>query len=162
MIMRKKVIMLSISRIRQTESKLARLAEKLDSSLDFVDYWYSFMKSKTKERIDDWDDNINSFWINRWKANFEKYEDKYIPKEGNGHEDWEREAVASVTQNMVYAFQITSKEIIDFYGKGLIICIIKNADRFDHYGPRGVLRDVVTELGLPQGVVPDYSFRYED
>jgi len=64
--LRKWVITMRYRCIYQTVEKLGLWAEELEDDIDFVDYWHNLMLSKTKSRIDNFDDRINAFWISRF------------------------------------------------------------------------------------------------
>ena len=148
--------------IYQTVEKLGLWAEELEDDIDFADYWHNLMLSKTKSKIDNFDDQINAFWVSRWKEDFEEFEDKYTPKEGEGYLDYEKEMVAIATQYLVYAYQISSRELAEFYGINLVTHIIENTGRYEFYEAEDVVRDIVKNLGVPHGVNPNYSFTYDE
>jgi hypothetical protein len=89
--------------------KLGDWAEELPNDIDFLDYWFNLFLSETKTYLDEPDKgNLASFWVNRWKNDFETYVDKYtrIPGEGFGAEmqQW----FARYMQYLVYALQTPS------------------------------------------------------
>jgi len=95
-------------------------------------------------------------------ADFEDFEDNYTPKEDKGHLDYEREMVAIATQYLVYAYQISRREIAEFYGTDLVTYIIENTGRYEFYEAEDVVRDLVKNLGVPHRVNPNYEFTYDE
>ena len=137
--------------------KLGRWAEVLSNRIDFIDYWYNLFLSESKIYIDEPDKgNLASFWINRWKNDFEIYVDQYKPKEGEGYCETERHYFAMYSQYLVYEFQTPSKNIAQLYGKPMFEWIMKHYNRFHCFGSNLFIEYFVNEWGLPTGVEQPY------
>ena len=145
---------------RTTIRKLQRWAEELDNSIDFADYWHNFMLSETKARIDDFDDNINAFWVNRWIEDFEEFQDKYQPQPGEGYKSYEREDVVRIVQDLQFVMQVSSKDLAEHYGSDLIKYIIERLPDYESYRDDDVIKNIVENLGIPYGAKPDYEILF--
>ena len=127
-------------------------AENLSDDLDFVDYWYNLFLSQTKEKIESGiSRNINAFHWTRWKNDFEIYVDKYAPQKGDGFFPDLRNWYAHYMQCLVYALQIPSREIAEFYGKSVFDYATKMFYKYHCYGIDYFIRSFTEKYGLPAG-----------
>ena len=138
-------------------SKLGQWAEELPDTIDFLDYWYNLFLSETKIYIDEPDSGtLASFWINRWKRDFEEYTDKYTPKQGEGFSGEERSWFAQYAQYLVYELQTPSKDICSLYGKAMFEWLMKHYNKFHCFGTNLFMDYFIDEWGLPPGVTKPY------
>ena len=136
-----------------TVLKFQDWAENLPDDVDFIDYWYNIFLSKTKEGIEEsMLNNINAFWWNRWRNDFEKYVDGYVPVTGDGINPDIRNWVAQYMQYLVYALQVPSKRIAEFYGKKVFDAVAKMYSKYHCYGVDYFVNSFVSEFGLPPEV----------
>ncbi|MCL2158995.1 MAG: hypothetical protein FWH48_06285 [Oscillospiraceae bacterium] len=136
-----------------TVLKFQDWAENLPDDADFVDYWYNLFLSQTKEKIEEsMLNNINAFWWNRWRNDFETYVDAYVPISGNGQTPDIRNWFAQYMQYLVYALQLPSKKIAEFYGKGAFEAVAKMYPKHHCYGADYFVNSFIGEFGLPPEV----------
>ncbi|MCL2124384.1 MAG: hypothetical protein FWH33_00155 [Oscillospiraceae bacterium] len=137
-----------------TVSKMGAWAESLADDIDFIDYWFNLFMSKTKARIEsDPMDNINAFYWNRWKNDFEIYVDKYTPIPGNGYHVEERFFLGWYMQYVVYALRVPSKLIAEFYGKEVFRQVLDGWFKYHTFGSNLFMVHFVDKFGLPPDVV---------
>ena len=133
--------------------KLGQWAEELPDNIDFTDYWFNLFLSETKIYLDEPDTGtLASFWINRWKNDFEKYVDGYVPIPGDGINPDIRNWVAQYMQYLVYSLQIPSKRIAEFYGKKIFDAVAKMYPKYHCYGVDYFVNSFASEFGLPPEV----------
>jgi len=136
-----------------TMIKFQDWAENLPDDIDFADYWYNLFLSKTKEKIEESPlNNINAFWWNRWKNDFEIYVDGYTPVPGDGANPHVRNWAAQYMQYLVYALQVPSKTIAKFYGKRTFEAILGMYPKYHCYGADYFVNSFADEFGLPPEV----------
>jgi len=132
--------------------KFAEWAKKLPDSIDFIDYWYNLFLSKTKHAIETEPmDNINAFWINRWRNDFEKYVDGYKPVPGEGYSRDERGWFAQYMQGLVYGLQTPGDVIAKHFGKPVFEAVIDDFFRGHCCSMDWFVRNFVDEYGFPPG-----------
>ena len=137
-----------------TVLKLGDWAANLADDVDFIDYWYHLSLSRTKYEIEsDFMNKINAFHWTRWKEDFEEYVDGYQKVAGEGFSASEREWFAMYTQYMVYAFQISSKDLALHYGKDTYQKIMGNFFKYHTFGVDQFVENISMKHGLPPGVV---------
>jgi len=136
-----------------TVSKMASWAEHLPEDIDFIDYWYNLFLSKTKARIEsDPMDNINAFYWNRWKNDFEIYVDKYDPIPGNGRHAEERFFFGWYMQYVVYALRTPSCRIAEYYGKDVFQKVLDGWFKYHTFGSNLFMVHFSDNFGLPPEV----------
>jgi hypothetical protein len=136
-----------------TVYKFQDWAQKLPDDVDFTDYWYNLFLSETKEKIEEsMLNNINAFWWNRWKNDFEIYVDGYMPKPGDSINPDVRNWAAQYLQYLLYALQVPSKRIAEFYGKKTFGAIAKMYPKYHCYGADYFVNSFAGEFGLPPEV----------
>ena len=134
-------------------SKLNRWAGSLSSNIDFIDYWYNLALSKTKACIDsDVMHRINAFDCTIWQENFEEFVDRYAPHEGEGYDTDTRSFFARYMQYLIYAFQIPSRPIAEFYGISGYQRILLGMPRYHCFSSDAFVQEVVDRYGIPPGV----------
>ncbi|MDR2569093.1 MAG: hypothetical protein LBD23_02185 [Oscillospiraceae bacterium] len=134
-------------------SKLSRWAENLPDNIDFIDYWYNLALSKTKA---DSDSNvmhkINSFNYTIWQENYEEFIDGYTPIIGEGYDLDSRAFFGRYIQYLMYAFQLSGKEIAEYYGKEIYRKIMLGMPKYHTMGSDAFVEDIVKKYGIPPGV----------
>ena len=95
---------------------------------------------------------INAFSWTIWKENFEEYVDGYVPVEGNGYDLDSRSFFARYMQYLVYAFQLPSKDIAEFYGKENYYNIMFGMQKYHTMGSDSFIENIVQKYGKPMGV----------
>ena len=134
-------------------SKLSSWAESLSDNIDFIDYWYNLALSKTKADSDrDVMHRINSFYWTIWQENFEVYVDGYVPLKGEGYDPDNRSFFGRYMQYLVYAFQLPSRNIAEFYGKDIYASIMRGMPRYHTMGSDSFVESIVEKYGAPTGV----------
>ena len=135
-------------------SKLSSWAESLLDDIDFIDYWYNLALSKTKADSDsDIMHKINSFSWTIWQENFETYVDGYIPMPGEGYDADSRSFFGRYMQYLVYAFQLPSKVIAEFYGKDVYRAIMLCMPKYHTMGSDSFVENIIEKYGAPPEVV---------
>ena len=135
-----------------TVSKLASWAESLRDDVDFIEYWYHLSLSNTKERIEtSVANNINAFYWTRWQEDFEEFVDLYKPVSGNGYNRDVRYWFAYAMQCAVYGFQLSSRELAQFYGKPGYKAIIDKWFKYHTFGIDLLIEHLNIEFGIPGG-----------
>ena len=133
--------------------KFSSWAGSLSGDIDFIDYWYNLYLSKTKTRIDSNPaDNINAHYWTRWQEDFEEFVDGYIPRQGEGFIEADREWFASYMQYLIYAIQMSSKDIANYYGKEVFTQVISSAPAYHTFGVDLFIEHFVDRFGLPSGI----------
>ena len=124
--------------------------EELADNIDFIDYWYNFYLSDTKRKLDEGknEDNILSFWCNRWREDFEEYVDQYSPIEGEGYSAG-RMFFVYYTDYLITGLHTTSKQIAEHYGKEAFQWIMENEPVLHTIGSNLFLEYFVEQFGLP-------------
>jgi hypothetical protein len=131
-------------------AKLAEWARRIPDDCDFLDYWFNFFKSDVKCGIDDKEvDNSTSFWLTRWREDFEEI---YTPIYGNGFFDYERAWFAMYAQYLVYEFQTPSKVLAEHYGFDMFMWLMERYAEFHTIGTNLFIDYFIEEWGLPQNV----------
>lgn len=131
-------------------SKLACWASRLPDNYDFLDYWYNLFLSPIKYGIDDEDyDNTTSFWLTRWRIDFEK---TYTPITGESFCEEEREWFAMYSQYLVYELQTPSRVIAEYYGKDMFAWLMDRYPKYHCIGTNLYMQYFVEEWGCPPGV----------
>ena len=134
-------------------SKLSSWAESLPENIDFIDYWYSLSLSKTKADSDsDAMHRINAFSWTIWQENFEEYVDGYVPIEGEAYDSANRSFFGRYMQYLVYAFQLPSRAIAEFYGKEVYRKIMLGMTKYHTMGSDSFVENIVEKFGVPPGV----------
>ena len=134
-------------------SKLSSWAESLPDNNDFIDYWYNLALSKTKADSDsDKMHKINAFSWTIWQENFEVYVDGYVPREGEGFNSDNRSFFGRYMQYLVYAFQLPSRTIAEFYGKDVYGKIMLGMPKYHTMGSDSFVENIVEKFGAPPGV----------
>ena len=134
-------------------SKLSSWAESLSDHVDFIDYWYNLALSRTKADSDsDIMHRINSFSWTIWQENFEVFVDGYVPLEGEGFDPDNRAFFGRYMQYLVYAFQLPSRSIAEFYGKDIYGKIMLGMPRYHTMGSDSFVENIVERYGAPPGV----------
>ena len=134
-------------------SKLSGWAENLPDDIDFIDYWYNVSLSKTKAYIDsDIMHRMNAFSFTIWQENFEVFIDGYVPVTGEGYDIDSRSFFARYIQYLVYAFQMPSKTIAEFYGKEIYKNIVLGMPKYHTMGSDSFVENIVAKYGIPPGV----------
>jgi len=130
--------------------KLDRWASRLPDDVDFIDYWYNFFLSDAKRGIDDKEvDNSASFWITRWRTDFEA---EYSPKLGEGFSATERGWFSMYAQYLVYELQTPSDVIAKHYGKPMFEWLMDCYDAYHTIGTNLFLQYFMEKWGMPPGV----------
>ena len=131
--------------------KFCAWARELPDNMDFVDYWFRLSLSQTKFKIEEHPANrINAFHWTRWKEDFEHFVDCYQPVASDEpFYAQEREWFAMYSQYLVYAFQVSSRAIAEFYGKGVFRDILLNWHKYHTFGADQFVGNVVAKYGLP-------------
>jgi hypothetical protein len=136
-----------------TVIKLGDWAANLDDDIDFIDYWFHLSLSQTKYKIEsDIMNNINAFHWNRWKEDFEIFVDGYAIVKGEGYSAPEREWFAMYVQYLVYAFQVSSRFLAEYYGKPVFRDIMKDWFKYHTFGVDQFVERIIIKHGLPAGV----------
>ena len=131
-------------------AKLAEWARRLPGGCDFLDYWHNLFLSDVKCGIDDKEvDNSASFWLTRWREDFEE---KYTLIDGEGYFDYERAWFAMYAQYLVYEFQAPSKVLAGHYGPGMFKWLMGRYGQFHTVGTNLYIDYFIEEWGLPPGV----------
>jgi len=142
-----------------TARKLSRWAESLPDNVDLVDYWYNLFLSETLFQITDHPmNNINAFGETRWREDFETFVDRYIPKQGNGYDGEIRYWYAWYLIQLVYAFQLSPKEIANHYGRSMFEDFPNNWYQYHTFGCKLYLEKFVEKYGWPEGVTEFKDF----
>ena len=132
-------------------AKLAEWARRIPDDCDFLDYWFNLFLSDVKCGIDDKEvDNSASFWLTRWREDFEE---NYTPIIGEGFFDYERAWFAMYIQYLVYELQTPSKALAEHYGFGAFKWLMERYDQFHTIGTNLFVEYFVEEWGLPPGVI---------
>jgi hypothetical protein len=97
--------------------------------------------------------NINSFAWTIWQENFEEYVDGYIPIDGEGFDPDSRSFFARYMQYLIYAYQLPSKTIAEFYGKETYHKIMLGMQKYHTMGSDSFVENIVSKYGIPPGVV---------
>jgi len=130
--------------------KLAEWARRIPDDCDFLDYWFNFIMSDVKCGIDDKNvDNSTSFWLTRWREDFEE---NYTPINGEGFFDYERAWFAMYAQYLVCEFQTPSKVIAEHYGLDMFKWLMDNYEKFHTIGTNLFVDYFVEEWGFPPNV----------
>jgi len=95
---------------------------------------------------------INSFSWTIWQENFEVYVDGYTPVEGEGYDADSRSFFGRYMQYLVYAFQLPSKAIAEFYGKDVYRKIILGMPKYHTMGSDAFVENIAEKYGVPHGV----------
>ena len=128
-------------------------AEHLSADIDFIDYWYNLFLSETKAKIESHPmNNINAFYWNRWKNDFEIYVDKYAPVPGIGYNGEVRFFLGWYMQYVVYALQIPSRQIAEHYGKEVFQQVLDGWFKYHTFGSNLFMEHFADKFGLPDGV----------
>lgn len=139
--------------------KLSRWAESLPDNVDFVDYWYNLFLSETLFQITAHPMNsINAFGETRWQEDFETFVDKYTPKQGEGYDGEIRYWYAWYLIQLVYAFQLSPKEIANHYGRSMFEDFHNNWYQYHTFGCKLYLEKFVEKYGWPGGVAEFEDF----
>ena len=134
-------------------SKLSSWAESLPDDIDFIDYWYNLAFSKTKADSDsDIMHRVNAFSWTIWQENFEDYIDGYAPLAGEGYDSDSRSFFARYMQYLIYAFQLPSKAIAEFYGKDVYRKIMLGMPKYHTMGSDSFVENIAEKYGVPHGV----------
>ena len=134
-------------------SKLSSWAESLPDDIDFIDYWHTLALSKTKADSDsDIMHRINAFYWTIWQENFEEYVDGYTAIPGEGYDADNRSFFGRYMQYLVYAFQLPSRAIAEFYGKDVYRKIMLGMPRYHTMGADAFVENIVEKYGVPPGV----------
>ena len=136
-----------------TVIKLGDWAANLEDDIDFIDYWHHLSLSRTKYKIEsDIMNNINAFHWTRWKEDFEVFTDGYHILAGEGYSASQREWFAMYTQYLVYAFQVPSSFLAEYYGEDTYRDIMANWFKYHTFGVDQFVENIVIKHGLPSGV----------
>ena len=136
-----------------TVFKMSSWAEHLPNDIDFIDYWYNLFLSETKAKIESHPmNNINAFYWNRWRNDFEIYVDEYSPIPGDGFQAEERFFLGWYMQYVVYAMQIPSRQIAEHYGKDVFQKVLNGWFKYHTFGSNLFMVHFVDNFGLPPGV----------
>ena len=131
-------------------SKLSSWAESLSDNTDFIDYWYNLALSKTKADSDsDIMHRINAFSWTIWQENFETYVDGYVPLEGEGFDPDNRSFFGRYMQYLVYAFQLPSRAIAEFYGKDVYRKIMLGMPKYHTMGADSFVENIIAKYSAP-------------
>ena len=137
-----------------TVLKLGDWAGNLADDTDFIDYWYNLSLSKTKFEIEtDFMNRINAFHWSRWKEDFEEFTDGYQVVCGEGYSASMREWFAMYTQYLVYAFQVSSRDLARHYDKAIYRDIMYDWFKYHTFGVDQFVENIVMKYGLPSGVI---------
>ena len=144
---------LSIEYNYMTVRKFSHWAGRLPETIDFIDYWYHFFLSKTKEKIEsDPMHHINAFHWTRWQEDFEDFVDRYTPRPGEAYSEEERSWFAAYMQYLVYAMQLLSRNIAEHYGKDVFTNVMGNWFQYHCFGVDQFITRFVEKYGLPTEV----------
>ena len=136
-----------------TVIKLGDWAIELPDDIDFIDYWYNLALSKTKWEIEsNFMNSINAFHWTLWQDRFEELTDGYNRKSGEGFCCSEREWFAHYTQYLVYAFQMSSKELAEYYGLQFYVDLMRGWGKYHILGVDQFVHVVGEDYGLPTRV----------
>ena len=80
------------------------------------------------------------------------YVDGYVPLEGEGYDPDSRSFFGRYMQYLVYAFQLPSRAIAEFYGKGIYRKIMLGMPKFHTMGSDSFVENIVEKYGSPPGV----------
>jgi len=131
-------------------AKLAEWAKRIPDDCDFLDYWFNLFLSDVKCGIDDKGvDNSTSFWLTRWREDFEE---SYTPINGEGFYDYERAWFAMYAQYLVCEFQTPSKMLAEHYGFGMFKWLMERYTEFHTIGTNLFIDYFVEEWGMPPNV----------
>lgn len=131
-----------------TVSKLSDWAESLSGDIDFLDYWYHLSISDIKHSIEvSILNKINAFEWTRWQEDFEEV---YRPIPGEGYDKELRFWFADFSQMLVYALQISSKDIAICYGKDGFAKILDKWYQYHTFGTDHAVSRFVEDFGMPQ------------
>jgi len=131
-------------------AKLAEWARRIPDDRDFLDYWYNLFLSDVKCGIDDKEvDNSTSFWLTRWREDFEE---SYTPIKGEGFFDYERAWFATYAQYLVCEFQTPSKTLAGHYGLVMFKWLMGRYAEFHTIGTNLFIDYFMDEWGMPPNV----------
>ena len=131
-----------------TVSKLSDWAESLPDDIDFLDYWYHLSTSDIKHSIEvSILNKINAFEWTRWQEDFEEV---YSPKPGEGYDKELRFWFADFSQMLVYAFQVSSKDIAIYYGKDGFSKTLDKWYQYHTFGTDHAISRFIETFGIPQ------------
>ena len=95
---------------------------------------------------------VNAFDCTIWQENFEEFVDGYVPIAGEGYDPDTRSFFARYMQYLIYAFQIPSRPIAEFYGKHGYERIILGIPRYHCFGSDAFVQEIAEKYGVPPGV----------
>ncbi|MCL1863975.1 MAG: hypothetical protein FWF78_10460 [Defluviitaleaceae bacterium] len=131
-------------------AKLSEWARRLPDDCDFLDYWFNFFMSDIKRGIDDKGlDNSTSFWLTRWRYDFEK---EYSPIHGEGYFDYERAWFAMYTQYLVYELQTPSRLLANHYEIKVFKWLLERYQQYHTIGVNLFIDYFTEEWGFPPNV----------
>ena len=130
--------------------KMMDWAGCLSDDIDFIDYWYHLCLTSMKLEIEQrFVNRINAFYWRRWKTDFEQ---SYVPKNGKCYSEEMRRWYAFFLQNLVYALQVSSGDIVCFYGKDVFTSLMDMWFKYHTFGEDKAISAFAEKFGLPPEV----------